>query len=109
MKRLHIGSASLLTGDELADAVLDYAAALYESGRTETLGIPFIDEGGERQMARLLITPAMSVWTGTVPRVENEPSDPALVRFLRERSRLLSHLASLDGMTASRLSEPFDL
>lgn len=50
MKRMHIGTGSLVTGDEIADAVLDYAATLYESGRTATIGIPIVMTAESRRM-----------------------------------------------------------
>jgi hypothetical protein len=112
MKRLHIGAASVLTGDELADVVMDLAMALYDAGRVESVGIPIVDEGGEAQRARLLLTPAMSLWVSTVAggNVEDEPSDPSLVLFLRDRCRELTRIAERDErLNVYQPLDPFDL
>jgi hypothetical protein len=108
MKRLHIGSGSLLTGDEIADAVLEYAAALYESGRIETIGIPILDDGGERHDARILITPAMSMWISTVATTGDDIADPGLVILLREQSRELGRIVT-ERVARSAAFDPYDL
>lgn len=112
MKRLHIGAGSVLTGDELADAVVDYAMALYDAGRIESVGIPIVDDGGEPHRARLLLTPAMSLWVSTVAAgdADDEPSDPALVLFLRDRCRELARIAERDErLNFSQSLDPFDI
>jgi hypothetical protein len=105
MKRLHIGASSIVTGDDLADAILEFSSALYSSGHIETIGVPFIDDGGVPQVARLQLTPALALWATTVSRDGAEPRDPDLVTSLRERS------ASLRRSTeqASRAFDHFDL
>ena len=108
MKRLHIGTGSLVTGDEIADAVLDYAAALYESGRTATIGIPILDDGGKRQDARILITPAMSMWISTEASTAVEVSDAGLVTLLRDESRELARVTTERTAHYSEM-DPYDL
>jgi len=88
MKRLHIGGSSLLTGDALADAVLDYASALARSGGVEVVDLPIVDESGEPHDARIVLTPTTVIWSRTITAIEGEedPVDDDLVRFLRERA-----------------------
>ena len=107
MKRLHIGGQSVLTGDDLADALLDFALALYESGRVESVALPIVDEGGEPQQARLLLTPALAMWATTVPDGEKEPTDPGLVRMLEERARQLGGASVESGYGPRDEFDPF--
>ena len=44
MKRLHHAGGSVLTGDALADAVLDYARALGNRDLLDVVDIPVINE-----------------------------------------------------------------
>ena len=48
---------TLMTGNEIAEALLDYSAALAESGSASTVEIPTISDDGTRSTAKVLVGP----------------------------------------------------
>lgn len=60
MRRVSYAGETFITSDEVADAVLEYAAALSNADRAATLEVPTIGEGGPTTV-KLLIGPASQV------------------------------------------------
>ncbi|WP_025159154.1 hypothetical protein [Leifsonia aquatica] len=58
MRRIIYGGTSLFTGDRIADAILDYGAALAGASQAAVIAFPGRDEGGELRELRLLLGPA---------------------------------------------------
>ena len=58
MRRIHYSGASLLTGDDLARGVVDYAQVLAQSGSSATITLPVRLNDGGIGNATLLIGPA---------------------------------------------------
>ncbi|PZF59475.1 hypothetical protein DEI81_13875 [Curtobacterium sp. MCBD17_013] len=90
MKYIHYDSTSVMTGSEIADAVIEYAAALGAAGGTDTVHVPTFDDHGSVAYATLLIGPASEIVVDDAPDDELEPEDPAFVERLREGARKLS-------------------
>ena len=75
MKRLHQAGGSVLTGDALADAVLDYARALGNRRQLDVVDIPVITERGERGHAQLLIGSGIELMSVTASSISPELLD----------------------------------
>lgn len=101
------GENKVMTGDEIAEAVLAYAAALGESGTTDIVEIPASDADGVGTVAEVLLGPASQVMVEPAPDDELEPDDTDLVNELQRRTAAVggarfsdaasSHSAALDA------------
>jgi len=65
MKRIHYASGSLLTGDDIADAVVRYAAALAENAAAAEVRAPAILDNGDVGEALMLLGPASQILAET--------------------------------------------
>jgi hypothetical protein len=63
VKEIIYAGGTLLTGDAIADALLDAAAALAEAQLAEPVDIPVVDAEGNRDMTSLLLGPASQIVT----------------------------------------------
>ncbi len=70
MKHIVYGLTAILTSDEAAAAVLDYAAALAHAGLTDVIAVPTVDPFGTQTTTSILLAPALGVL------VEDAPDDP---------------------------------
>lgn len=61
MRRISTGVEQLLTSDEIADAVLDYAGALARASSADTITVPIVVDDGDIDDARLLLGPASQI------------------------------------------------
>ncbi|WP_186377042.1 hypothetical protein [Curtobacterium pusillum] len=84
MKYIHYDGSLILTGDAIADAVVDYAAVLGANERTDTVAIPAVADDGSVTRTTVLIGPASELTVSTAPDDELEPEDIAFVRNLRD-------------------------
>lgn len=58
MKRIHYASGSLLTGDDIADVIVRFAAALAHNNGAAEVRAPAVVDGGARGKVLLLLGPA---------------------------------------------------
>ena len=89
MKRITYAGESILTGDEIAAAVLHYGRALAEAGVADTVTIPVAHVDGGRGEATLLIGPASQIVTEDAASDVEEVVDHAVLGELRDRERSL--------------------
>jgi hypothetical protein len=61
VKRLYISSGSILTGDVLADAIVDLGEAAARHNSSAKVDIPVVLDSGETGRARMLIGPASEI------------------------------------------------
>jgi hypothetical protein len=89
MDRIHYAGDSILTGTEIARALLSYAEALAKSGTSATVDIPVRLADGTLSSSRILIGPASQVVSDTESDDTDEIVDDELVAsFERETLRL---------------------
>lgn len=79
MRKLHYSSGHLLVGDLTCKAVLRYARALADVGKSDVVSVPVLTEGGGRAYAHLLIGPASQLWSVPIDSSEVEEPDDAEV------------------------------
>lgn len=89
MDRIHYAGDSILTGSEIARAVLDYAEALAQAGTAATVTIPTIDAAGQRGQSTILVGPASQLITDSVPSEFEDIVDELLVARLARDARQL--------------------
>ncbi|GAA3333862.1 hypothetical protein LQK89_04220 [Curtobacterium sp. C1] len=87
MKYIHYDANLILTGDLIADAVVDYAAVLGANARTDAITVPIVGDDGSVSTALVLIGPASELTVTVAPDDELEPEDPAFIRRLRDAAR----------------------
>ncbi|MET0480034.1 MAG: hypothetical protein ABWZ69_01625 [Mycetocola sp.] len=85
MKRLTDLNVHVFVGDDFADAVLDFAAALARSTAAETLKFNAVDKKGKPKTVSFLLGPASSLVIESSDRGGNEPDNAEAFEFLRGR------------------------
>jgi hypothetical protein len=96
MKRIFHPGGSVVTGDELADAVLHYADALSRRNQVDVVDFPVIDESGTLARVQILIgTP------GGLTSLDAESSHPDI--FEADTVDTFRHKA-LSGTASGRAS-----
>lgn len=83
MQRIHYSGASLLTGNDLARGVVEYAQALAQSGGTAQITFPVRLKDGGIGSATLLIGSASQLVTVDESSPFTELSAPAVVAAWR--------------------------
>jgi len=93
MKTLINGIGEYLTGDEIADAVMAYCAALVAADATALVEIPFVDPIGETERVQFVVgarTEVNAVRHADFLRpVREELLEPATTAELRRRTAAL--------------------
>jgi hypothetical protein len=114
MDRIHYAGDSILTGTEIAHALLEYAQALAVAGTSATVEIPVVERDGSIGRSELLIGPASQLISDTEESPYEDAIDHELVtRMHDEAARLRQHGAHVpSAVTNADAGEPipdFDL
>ena len=86
MKRLHQAGGSVLTGDALADAVLDYARALGNRKLIDVVDIPVINETGEHAHAKILVGSGIQLMSVSASSMSPELLDQDAVDTIAQQA-----------------------
>ncbi|RFA10242.1 hypothetical protein B7R54_14270 [Subtercola boreus] len=97
MERIHYTGGSILTGSDIARALLDYAGALAATDGSEIVDIPSLHSDGTIGRATFLIGPASQLVSETEPSDHDELVDADLVAGFR---------ASTARLTAANVAGP---
>jgi hypothetical protein len=89
MRRLQYASGFVLTGDRTCKALLRYARALAEAGKSDVVTIPVVTDQGSYGFAHMLIGPASEIFSTPVEHAAAEPVDEEVVQYLEQRTMLL--------------------
>lgn len=96
MKVVIYAGGEFMTSDAIADALMDYSAALAEGHDAATIELPIVAEDGDPGRAVFLVGPASQIVAKTVTTDLPEPEDAAEVEHLRAMTRSLRPTASID-------------
>lgn len=98
MKRIYYAGASLLTGDRIAEAVVQYASALAKAATAEEIAVPSIAEDGTRFEVTILVGPASQLLS------EDEASSAELEApwFVDELNKKISALGASRAQPVER-------
>jgi hypothetical protein len=89
MRRIYYSSGSVLTGDAIAHAILEYAEALAKNGRADIVEVPVVLGSGNPGTATMLIGPSSQLASVTEESDLLQPQSDTLVEELHQRTRLL--------------------
>lgn len=87
MKRIMYSAGSFVTGDRIADALMDYATVLARVGSADHLRVPGLGPDDRVHGFDLLIGPASQILTEDADTVIEEVGDEAFIQDVRQRSR----------------------
>ncbi len=90
MHRVQYAGGSVLTGDAIATALLEYASALARNASSATVEIPVREADGERGIAQVLIGPASQFVSTHEPGSADEIEDDDLVERFTAATRKLA-------------------
>ncbi|WP_133545247.1 hypothetical protein [Microbacterium sp. BK668] len=93
MKVLAYAGGEYLTGDDIADALLDYSQALADVGSAASVEIPIVAKDGHHAEATFLVGPASQIVATTAEGEYEELVDDDLVHRLRGLARALHPVA----------------
>lgn len=92
MERISYAGEHLLTGTEIARALVAYAEALADVGQAAAVEIPIVDDRGQPGKSQMLVGPASQLVATKVDMDVPDPQDAVLVEELRARTaRMLGH------------------
>jgi hypothetical protein len=89
MKRISYAGGAIVTGDRLADAVMDYAAALARADLADHVRVPALAADESITEFDLLIGPASQLIAERIEIPVDELEDEELVAELLRRSRMV--------------------
>lgn len=84
MKRIHYASGSLLTGDDIADVIVRFAAALAHNNGAAEVRAPAVVEGGTGEVL-LLLGPASQMLAEDEEYAGSELRDEPFVKEFEHR------------------------
>lgn len=88
MRRVTYAGGTFLTGDRIADALLDYAAQIARADSADHLVVPTIGPGGERGTVDVVLGPASQLLAERENLEISDVEDAAFVEDLERRGRL---------------------
>jgi hypothetical protein len=95
MRRVAYAGGSFVTGSEIAEAIMFYAASLGNDDRAAFLTVPTVNEDGERSDALLLIGPASQL-LATHSSYGPELEAPEFVERLRAEAEVRVRAGGVD-------------
>lgn len=104
MHRVHYAGDSLVTGSEIAHALLDYAQALAQADASATIDIPTVEDDGSQSRTEVLIGPASQLSSHEERSDHAEPIDDVLVGKMRAESERLRQFGS--ALPSAGLASP---
>lgn len=107
MHRIHYGAIAYITGDEIARAVIDYAAVLARGGDADVVAMPVREPDGSLREVRMLIGAALPIAATDIgPGNPEELHDDVLLAELRRRTGARRHtVRSLTPQEAGEISD----
>ena len=108
MKRIYHSGGSIVTGSDLADAVMRYAEALGNRHETDVVDIPVVAEDGSSGRAQILIGASSQLMSVTSADGFPELTETATTDAIRDKVRAGPFTASLAWVGAPLGSPQFD-
>lgn len=91
MKHILYDRSTILTSDDVADAVIEYAAALAGGSRADTVAIPAVAADGTMTTTKVLIGPSSQLVVEDAEEDELEREDTVFVERLRAAALTFEH------------------
>ncbi|MFH8250854.1 hypothetical protein ACH3VR_10850 [Microbacterium sp. B2969] len=93
MKVIAYAGGEYVTGDEIAEALLEYSEALAGAGSAAHMEIPIVDAHGQRARAAFLVGPSSQIVVTPADPGTEELTDQEVVDRLRRLTRSLHPVA----------------
>jgi hypothetical protein len=87
MKHITFGDKSLLVGDDVADALLEYAAFLTTEAAGDTVEVHAISSDGDETTASFLLGPGVTMMAETTHTNLPEPDNTDAIEYMKEAKR----------------------
>ncbi|WIB77924.1 hypothetical protein DEJ28_02175 [Curtobacterium sp. MCPF17_002] len=104
MKHIHYDSSTILTSDDVADAVIEYAAALAGGDRADTVAVPAVAEDGTMTTTKILIGPSSEIVVEDAEEDDLELEREEFVSRLRAAAKTFGHSEPIHADTRSDLT-----
>lgn len=104
MKHIKYDSSIILTSDDVADAVIEYAAALSGGDRADTVAVPAIAADGTMTTTKILIGPSSELVVEDADEDELELENEEFVARLRAAAKTFGHSKPIHADTRSDLT-----
>jgi len=91
MKHITFSDKSLMSGDEVVDLLLEYAAALARTSDADTVDISAISSDGDEVIATFLLDAGAPLMAETTNSTLPEPDNAEAIAYMRERMQRLTH------------------
>jgi hypothetical protein len=104
MKHIQYDRSTILTSDDVADAVIEYAAALAGGNRADTVKIPAVAADGTMTTTKVLIGPSSQLVVEDADEDELEGEDAEFVARLRASALTFEHDEAIHADTRSDLT-----
>ncbi|TFC12249.1 hypothetical protein E3O19_13555 [Cryobacterium algoritolerans] len=105
MKRIFHPGGSVVTGSDLADAVMGYAESLSARSQVDVVDIPVLTDSGEPGRAQFLIGASSQLVSVTSESILRELVEAGTTADLRHRA-LVGMDAAMVGWTGDGLNSP---
>ncbi|QHC60272.1 hypothetical protein [Rathayibacter sp. VKM Ac-2760] len=89
MQKLYYASGWVLLGDSVCSAVVEYAQALANVGKSDLVVVPGLSDEGIRGATRLLLGPASQLFTSPALDRGVDLDDDTAVTSMRDKARRL--------------------
>jgi hypothetical protein len=109
MKRILYNGGTVITGDAIAHAVIEYASELARHESSDTVDIPTVNAAGVSARTELLLGPASQFVIEPVGSAQDDPIDEALIAEIETKTTKLldpKPVASADTSGYPDLDEP---
>jgi hypothetical protein len=99
MMHLTFSDKDLLVGDEVADLVVEYTAALVRASSADTVNITAYGADGDKVTAKLLLETGAPLMVETSHTDLPEPDNTEVTEYMRERLARLEDSSPVQPMT----------
>lgn len=106
MRKIHYAGGTVITGDRTCKAVLRYARALADVGKSDVVMFPVVEDGGGVVYAHFLIGPASQLFSTPI---ENTPDDPVDLDLIRELEQKTAELQPARPQWTEEMSDVPDI
>ncbi|PZE26238.1 hypothetical protein [Curtobacterium sp. MCLR17_042] len=87
MKHIVYGLTSVIASDDVAHALVHYAAVLAQARASDVLNVPTVDLTGSQTVTSIVLGPGIPVLVESAPDDELELPSPGFVDQLTQRTR----------------------
>jgi len=85
MKNIVYGESTWLIGDAAADALLDYAVFMAQTGSADHVDAVVLGPDGDEVVTSMVLGPATMITAQTMSSAFEEPDNSALMEYVRVR------------------------